>query len=302
MSFQELKANRQANLTKITKNLENAIGGQKQVDERFWQPTLDKAGNGYAVFRFLPQVEGEDIPYVRYWDHGFRGPGGWYIEKNLNSIDLADPVSEFNTQLWNSVDEHNSPERNQARAQRRRLHFISNIYMLNDPANSGNNGKVFLYKYGKTIYDMIFECNHPKFPDQPVFNPFCLWDGANFNLKICTLNKQRNYDRSGFDKPSPLFGAGEEFDSKRLEVYKKEYPLLPFLDKSQFKTYDELKARLMKVLGVVPQTTQAALNETSQPNVGKEVHPNDLVNNSTPPWTDDSDLDSELAEFRKLAE
>jgi hypothetical protein len=211
-------------------------------DDRFWSPTVDKAGNGYAIIRFLPAPANEDVPFVRLFDHGFQGPGGWYIENSLTSIGKNDPVSEYNSKLWNSGIEANKEI---VRKQKRRLHFISNIYVVTDSGNPANEGKVFLFKYGKKIFDKLKEVMEPQFQDEEAVNPFDLWAGANFKLKIRNVEGYRNYDKSEFDKPAPLLKDDEELEA----VWKQEHSLKEFLAPSNFKTYEELQARLNRVLG-----------------------------------------------------
>ena len=236
MSGKQALANLSLEISKIS-NVET-----NKADDRFWSPTVDKVGNGYAVFRFLPPPNNEDLPFVRLWDHGFQGPGGWYIENSLTSIGKPDPVSELNSKLWNSGIES---DKEIVRKQKRRLHYISNIYVVSDPANPDNEGKVFLYKYGKKIFDKLNEAMNPQFADEEAVNPFDFWAGANFKLKIRQVEGYRNYDRSEFDKMSPLF----DDDSKLENIWKSEHSLKAFLDPSNFKSYDELKVRLTKVLG-----------------------------------------------------
>ena len=225
-----------AELTKV-----NGNGESKGSDDRFWTPTVDKAGNGYAVIRFLPAAPNEDVPFIRVFDHGFQGPGGWYIENSLTTLGKQDPVSEYNSKLWNSGIEANKEI---ARKQKRRLHFISNIYVVSDSGNPANEGKVFLYKYGKKIFDKLNEAMNPQFADEEAVNPFDLWSGANFKLKIRNVEGYRNYDKSEFEAPKPLLNDDEELE----KVWKSEHSLTDFLDPKNFKSYDELKARLMKVL------------------------------------------------------
>lgn len=255
MNFAELKNNRTTHLSKLTEKLNQASGSPKQADDRFWQPTVDKAGNGYAVIRFLPESKGEDVPFVRVWDHGFKGAGGWYIENSLTTIGQQDPVSEYNSELWNASTDDNSPGRKQARAQKRRLQFYSNIVVVEDSAHPENNGKVFLYRYGKKIFDKLNDIMNPKFPDEAPVNPFDLWSGANFKLKIRNVEGYRNYDRSEFDKPYPI-SDNEEMIQK---IYESEFSLKPFIDPANFKPYAELKAKLTKVLGGKP--TLASVSE-----------------------------------------
>jgi len=217
----------------------------KGVDDRFWTATVDKAGNGYAVIRFLPAPKDEDIPFIRIFDHGFQGPTGlWYIEKSLTTLGKPDPVSEYNTKLWNSNSSDDSAERKKVRKQKRRLHYISNIYVVQDSATPENEGKVFLYSYGKKIFDKLNEAMNPQFADELPMNPFDLWSGANFKLKIRNVEGYRNYDKSEFDKPAPLL----ENDDKLKAIWEKEYSLKEFHNPSNFKSYDELKSRLIRVL------------------------------------------------------
>ena len=244
VDFKKLKSNSgKKSLEALTAEL-NKISNKdsgKKGDDRFWTPTVDKAGNGYAVIRFLPPPRNEDVPFVRVFDHGFQGPGGWYIENSLTTLGKNDPVTEYNSKLWNSGIEANKEI---ARKQKRRLHFISNIYVVTDSGNPDNEGKVFLYKYGKKIFDKLKEASEPQFADEEAINPFDLWSGANFKLKIRNLEGYRNYDKSEFDNPKPLF----DDDDKLKEIYDKEYPIQEFLDPKNFKSYEELKARLTKVL------------------------------------------------------
>jgi hypothetical protein len=237
-----------SSLGKLARALESTTknSGSKE-DERMWQPEVDAAGNGYAVIRFLdaPAVDGEDgMPWVQVFSHGFQGPGGWYIENSLTTLGQKDPVSEYNTQLWNSGIEANKEI---ARKQKRRLTYISNVLVIKDTANPANEGKVFLYKYGKKIFDKIKEKIEPQFEDEKAVNPFSFWDGANFKLKIRKVEGYRNYDKSEFDTPSPLFDGD---DDKIESIWKAEYSLKEFLDPKHFKSYDELKSKLDRVLGL----------------------------------------------------
>ena len=257
--FSKLKRNSNS-FEKLTKAIEststNAEAGSKD-DDRFWQPEVDKAGNGMAVIRFLPApaVDGDEaLPWVRYWNHGFQGPGGWYIENSLTTLNQKDPVSEYNSVLWNSGIEANKEI---ARKQKRRLTYIANILIVSDPKHPENEGQIKLYKFGKKIFDKISEAMNPEFADETPLNPFDFWAGANFKIKIRQVEGYRNYDKSEFDKPSELLDG----DDKKLEaLWKKEYSLKEFVDPSQFKSYDVLKAKLDKVLGldgVAPVTTKA---------------------------------------------
>jgi len=243
VDFSKLKSNSGKKfLDELNKKLASVSGNDnKGSDDRFWSPTVDKAGNGYAVIHFLPPPPNEDVPFIRMFDHGFQGPGGWYIENSLTTLGKNDPVSEYNTKLWNSGVEANKEI---ARKQKRRLHFISNIYIVEDTGNPDNKGKVFLFKYGKKIFDKLNDAMNPQYPDDEAVNPFDLWAGANFKLKIRNVEGYRNYDKSEFDKAVPL----KDDDSELESIWKSEHSLQAFLEPSNFKSYDELKAKLNKVL------------------------------------------------------
>ena len=213
-------------------------------DDRYWKPELDKSGNGFAQIRFLPTPEGEEMPWVSYWDHGFQGPGGWYIEKSLTTLNKQDPVSEYNTQLWNTGIEANKEI---ARKQKRRLHYVSNVYVVSDPKNPDNEGKVFLYKFGKKIFEQLKEAISPAFEDESAINPFDLrGEGANFKIKIRKVDGYWNYDKSEFDSAAPLFD-----DEDRLnDIYSSVHSLSEIISPSGFKSYDELKEKLDRILGL----------------------------------------------------
>ena len=233
-------------LDKLRQAMESASPSQGEKksynDDRYWKPELDKSGNGYAVVRFLPTPEGEDMPWVSYWDHGFQGPGGWYIEKSLTTLNKQDPVSEYNTQLWNTGIEANKEI---ARKQKRRLHYVSNVYVVSDPKNPDNEGKVFLYKFDKKIFEQLKEAISPQFEDENAINPFDLREGANFKIKIRKVDGYWNYDKSEFDSVSPLFND----EGQLTEVATSVNSLSDIIAPSEFKTYDELKEKLDRILG-----------------------------------------------------
>ena len=245
MSFETLKRNRGTNINKIIEAAQASGGGEQKsyVDERIWKPTVDKAGNCYAVIRFLPGKDGA-IPFVRYWDHGFKGPTGlWYIENSLTSIGQTDPVGELNSRLWNSgID----ADKEKARSQKRRLHYVTNIYVVQDPSAPQNEGKVFLYKFGKKIFDKIMDKMNPEFADETPMDAFDFWEGADFKLKIRNVEGYRNYDKSEFSAPASFL----EGDEAKLEgVYNQLHDITEFTNPKNYKTYDELKTKLMRVLG-----------------------------------------------------
>ena len=265
MSFANLKRNRDqiSNLLQAAEAVGGSTEKKSYTDERMWKPTVDKAGNGYAVIRFLPAGEGQDVPWARYWDHGFKGPQGqWYIEKSLTSIGLNDPVGEMNSLLWNSGIE---ADKDKARTQKRRLHYVSNILVVSDPGNPANEGKIFMYQYGKKIFDKIMDMMQPQFQDEEPVNPFDMWEGANFKLKIRQVEGYRNYDKSEFASLSALADNDEKLES----LYNQMHDLSEWTDPKNYKTYDELKTKLNSILGMsAPQTVAAAvsLDEVARPN------------------------------------
>jgi len=249
-NFDTLKRNR-SSLEKLTKAIEattqsTSTESGSRDDPRLWQPTVDKAGNGMAMIRFLPapSVDGEDaLPWVRVFSHGFQGPGGWYIENSLTTLNQKDPVSEYNSTLWNSGIEANKEI---ARKQKRRLNYIANVYVVSDPSNPENEGQIRIYKFGKKIFDKITEAMNPEFADETPVNPFDMWEGANFKLKIRNVEGYRNYDKSEFADKSALLDGD---DAKLETLWKQEHSLKEFLEPKHFKAYDLLKTRLDKVLG-----------------------------------------------------
>ena len=244
LDFSALKKGR-GNFDSLMKEVEKIATPQtegSQKDDRFWQPEVDKAGNGYAVIRFLPPPKGEELPWVRIWNHAFQGPTGkWYIENSLTTLGKPDPVSELNTELWNSGSEANKEI---ARKQKRKLTYISNIYVVKDPAHPENEGKVFLFKYGKKIFDKIKDVMQPQYEDEEAINPFDFWKGANFKIKIRNVEGYRNYDKSEFEAVSVLNDDDEELEM----VWKKQHSLVEFVDLKNFKNYEELKSKLEMVL------------------------------------------------------
>ena len=243
MSFSAMKKSNFQDLLSKAENL-NKSETKSGPDERLWKPEVDKAGNGYAVIRFLPAPNEEDLPWAQVWSHAFQGPGGWYIENSLTTLGKKDPVSDLNRELWNAGAE-GSPQRDQARKQKRKLNYYSNIYVVKDSANPTNEGRVFLYRYGKKIFDKIMESMQPAFEDESPVNPFDFWKGADFKLKITRVAGFWNYDKSEFAEPSTLGG----FNDKELEaLWNEEHSLAAFTADDQFKSYEDLKFRLESTL------------------------------------------------------
>ena len=295
MDFETLKSS-SSNFDKLTKALETNLNPEDQSNknkyqhDRFWKPELDKTGNGYAVIRFLPAVSGEDLPWQRVWSHAFQGPGGWYIENSLTTLNQKDPVSEENTRLWNTgVDS----DKEIARKRKRKLSYYSNIFIVSDPKHPENEGKVFLFKFGKKIFDKITEAMQPAFEDEKPINPFDFWKGANFKLKIRKVDGYWNYDKSEFEGVSQL----KESDGDIKAIWEKQYPLKPFVDPSNFKTYDELKEKLNRVItGTQSTTTVDEVDLPPQQSTSSVEMPK--VNESKPA----SDDDDTLSYFSKLAD
>ena len=245
MSFSNLK--KQSSLGSLTAKLVSQVEkmnkGSNGVDDRLWKPEVDKAGNGYAVIRFLPAPDGEDLPWAKLYTHAFQASGGWYIENSLTTLGQKDPVSEHNSQLWNSgVDS----DKEVARKQKRKLSYYSNVYVVKDPSNPANEGKVFLFRYGKKIFDKITAAMQPEFEDEQAINPFDFWAGANFKIKIKKVAGYWNYDSSEFAAPAPLLDDDDAMEA----VWKQEYSLAELIAPDQFKSYEDLKKRLDYVLGL----------------------------------------------------
>lgn len=304
-SFSELKRSRSNSLKTLIDETNKLAAGNKpqgQQEDRFWKPTVDKAGNGYAVIRFLPAAEGDELPWVQTWNHGFQGPGGWYIEESLTTIGKKDPLSEYNSMLWNTGIEAN---KDQVRKQKRRLNYISNIQVINDSSNPDNNGKVFLYKFGKRIWDKINDLMNPQFEDEQPINPFDFWEGANFKLKIRKVEGYRNYDKSEFDSPEPLA------DDEQLEaIWKQQVPLAEFTDPSNFKSYEELQAKLNRVLaldgGDMANRSTTVEDAEPAPVAAKvALAPEPVAATAEaddPPWSTSEDDDDGMSFFEKLAQ
>jgi len=280
-------------LQQVQKDESPSTEKKSYVDERLWKPQVDKAGNGYAVIRFLPAPKGEELPWIRIWNHAFQGPTGqWFIENSLTTLNQKDPVSEYNSQLWNSGVES---DKEIARKQKRKLQYYSNVYIVQDSTNPENEGKVMLYRYGKKIFDKLMETMQPAFEDEKAINPFDLWEGANFKLKIRKVDGYWNYDKSEFDSVTPLKSTDEELES----IWNAEHSLADFVAPSNFKSYDELKTRLDAVLSgtVVAAKTAAAMIEEDEtpftPTFKSEPAP-------TPTSVDNEDDDA-MSYFEKLA-
>ena len=259
--FSSLKKNRSKTLDKLNSQLEK-ISTKSYSDPnagKFWKPSKDKAGNGFAVIRFLPASKGEEMPFVRIWDHGFQGPTGlWYIENSLTTLNQDDPVSEFNSKLWNSGVE---ADKEQARKQKRRLKYTANVYIVKDPGQPENEGKVFMYQFGKKIFDKLNDLMNPTFEDEDPTNPFDLWEGANFRLKIRQFEGYPNYDKSEFDPATPL----SEDDAELERIWGEQHPLQELVSESNFKSYTELRTKLYRVLDLQNDapTASAPVTETA---------------------------------------
>jgi len=301
MSLSDLKKSN-SNFDFLQKELEKIANPEKektsyQEDTRYWRAAVDKAGNGYAVIRFLPAIEGEELPWVRVFSHGFQGPSGrWYIENSLTTLGKSDPVSDANNELWNSGSEAN---KELARKRKRRLNYISNILVVKDPANPENEGKTFLFKYGKKIFDKINDVMFPAFADEQAINPFDFWKGANFKLKIRKVEGFTNYDKSEFEGTTELF---EGNDDKIEAVWKAEHALQQFVDPSNFKPYEELKKKFDEIIGntsgTVSNVTETVLEHAEK--FGPAGGANDIPIEQ--PVSTDEKSDDAMSYFKKLAE
>lgn len=295
VDFSSLKKSSSSSISKLNDELTKLAtpSSKPQDDERMWRPEVDKAGNGYAVIRFLPAPAGEDVPFARLFDHAFKGAGGWLIDGCLTSVGEKCPVCEHNSALWNTGTKDNQAI---VRNQKRKLSFFSNVYIVKDPAHPENEGKVMLYKYGKKIFDKLNAAMNPEFEDEKPLNPFDMWSGANFKLKIRKVDGYSNYDKSEFESPSALFDDDGELE----KIWKREYPLVTFLDRKNFKTYDEVKSRLNKVLALEGATAPSRQDmwEKEEAPPPRAAAPK-AVPKADVPWDDQEDDD--LAMFQKLA-
>ena len=310
MSFSDLKKqSRLGSLTsKLTREIEkmNKTGGSGGADERLWKLDVDKAGNGYAVIRFLPAPDGEELPWAKVYSHAFQGPGGWYIENSLTTNGGKDPVSEYNRILWNSgADE----DKEQARKQKRKLTYIANIYVVKDPNNSANEGQVFLYKFGKKIFDKITAAMQPEFEDEEAIDPFDFWQGANFKLKAKNVAGYRNYDSSEFAAQGALLDDDDAMET----IWKKQHSLEEFVKPDQFKTYEELDKRMNAVLNpsatsrrVDPDTfdeqENVVMKSRQQQREEERIVPSKPDFNSPDIKASSNDDDDALSYFQRLAE
>jgi len=294
MDFESLKTS-SSGFDKLTKALEENLNPEdskkqnKYQDDRLWKPELDKTGNGYAVLRFLPATSGEDMPWVRLWSHAFQGPGGWYIENSLTTLGHKDPVSEENTRLWNTGVES---DKGIARNRKRKLSYYSNVLIVSDPAHPENEGQVKLFKFGKKIFDKITEAMQPEFDDETPINPFDFWKGANFKLKIRKVDGFWNYDKSEFEGVSAI----ADNDDSIKAIWEKQYPLKPFLDASNFKSYEELKEKLNRVITGTKSTDTVENVDLPSTSTGT-VQSKDSASTASA-----SDSDDTLDYFSKLAE
>ena len=294
MDFESLKTS-SSGFDKLTKALEENLNPEdskkqnKYQDERLWKPELDKTGNGYAVLRFLPATSGEDMPWVRLWSHAFQGPGGWYIENSLTTLGHKDPVSEENTRLWNTGVES---DKGIARNRKRKLSYYSNVLIVSDPAHPENEGQVKLFKFGKKIFDKITDAMQPEFDDETPINPFDFWKGANFKLKIRKVDGFWNYDKSEFEGVSAI----ADNDDSIKAIWEKQYPLKPFLDADNFKSYEELKEKLNRVITGTKSTDTVENVDLPSTSTGT-VQSKDSASTASA-----SDSDDTLDYFSKLAE
>ena len=297
MDFETLKTS-SSNFDKLTKALEKNLNPEDQSnknkyqDERLWKPEMDKTGNGYAVIRFLPATSGEEMPWQRVWSHAFQDKGGWYIENSLTTLNQKDPVSEENTRLWNTgVDS----DKEIARKRKRKLSYYSNILVVSDPKHTQNEGKVFLFKFGKKIFDKITEAMQPAFEDETAINPFDFWKGANFKLKIRKVDGYWNYDKSEFEGVSSIKDSDDDIKA----IWAKQYPLNPFVDTTNFKTYDELKEKLNRVIAGTSRSTETVSAVELPPTQATAPVSSATSEDKSPSLDDDDDT---MSYFSRLAD
>ncbi len=300
MSFANLK--KQSSLGSLTQKLVKEVEKMNNTggggDDRLWKPEVDKTGNGFAVIRFLPSPEGEEIPWAKMYSHAFQGPGGWYIENSLTTNGKKDPVSDHNRELWNSGNES---DKDIVRRQKRKLSYYANIYVVKDQSNPDNEGKVFLYKFGKKIFDKVMEAMQPEFEDETPINPFDFWQGANFKLKIVKKDGFWNYDKSEFDKVSPLLDDDDALEA----LWKSEYSLTDLVASDKFKSYDDLEKRLKYVLGQRPAQRRVD-EELEDESEGRGTFTPDFKSRApvaaAPVASASAEEDDALSYFQKLAE
>ena len=299
MSFAKLKKqSKLGSLTaKLVKEVEKMNNNGTSGDDRLWKLDVDKSGNGYAVIRFLPAPDGEDLPFVKLYSHAFQGSGGWYIENSLTTLGQKDPVSEYNTQLWNNGTDSGKET---ARKQKRKLTYTSNIYVVKDPANPENEGKVFLFKYGKKIFDKLTAAMQPEFEDEEAIDPFDFWQGANFKLKAKNVAGYRNYDSSEFAAQSPLLDDDDALEA----LWKKELSLAEIVATDQFKSYDDLKRRLNYVLGNTAPRQDVEVEDEVEiiERERAELEVTAAADSTSRSVTSNEDEDDALSYFAKLAE
>jgi hypothetical protein len=298
-SFSELKRSTSSSFDKLNQALTKLNTNQSNsADDRLWKCTTDKAGNGYAVIRFLPAPTGEDVPFIRMFTHGFQGPGGWYIENSLTTIGQQDAIAELNTRLWNSGVES---DKDTVRKQKRQLNFYSNIYVVKDPGNPSNEGKVFLFRYGKKIFDKIADLMSPQFEDEKPIDPFNLWTGANFKLKVRKVEGYPNYDKSEFDSTGPLLDDDDKLES----IWKSQHSLKELIDPKNFRSYEELKRRLDRALGNTQDTTrlsQSLQDEADIPWAEPAPQARAAAARPAPVASSVDDDDEDFEFFKKLAD
>ena len=294
-NFAELKRKSQSNFDFLQKELQKSTNANSSGDDRLWKPALDASGNGYAVIRFLPAPEGESLPWAKLYNHAFQGPGGWLIDNCPTTKGEQCPVCAANNKLWNSGVES---DKEIARQRKRKLSYYSNIYVIKDSANPENEGKVFLYKYGKKIHDKVLAAMQPEFDDETPVNPFDLWEGANFKLKIRTIGGYWNYDASEFAAPSALSADDDEME----QLWKQAHSLEAFTTADQFKSYEEIESRMSAVLGMSRPAQQVQYEEEEEPTPVGGFNAPDITPSAPSVSTNETDDDDALSYFQRLAE
>jgi hypothetical protein len=307
MDINTLRKQRQSSFSKLSAEFEKTVNPQSESksykDDRFWKPEPDKAGNASATIRFLNTTDGDELPWVKIFTHGFQGPTGkWYIENSLTTIGENDPVGELNMRLWNSGSD---ADKETARKQKRKLSYVANVLIISDPKHPENEGQIKLFKFGKKIFDKIMDKARPTFDDEEPVNVFDYWEGADFKLKMIKVEGYPNYDKSTFAASAPVAKSDEDI----LDIAKRQHQLREFNDRKNFKTYEELARKLVSVLdGSSSQTKSAAhlADDSAEEEVPRQVavdkKPAVKIAKATASEKSDLDDDDAMSYFKKMAE
>lgn len=279
--LEKLRKKSSENFDKLKSDVEKLSSGGRQADDRFWNLTVDKSGNGMAVLRFLPPKDGENRAFIKKYTHFFRGENSKFLaEVCPTTIGLECPICQENGRIWKAHPEDEA--RKLIKDKKRKLEYCSNVLVLQDRANPENEGKVFLYRYGAKIFEKITQTIKPDFDDEVSFDPFNIFDGANFVLKAKTKDDYRNYDSSYFDKQSELYDGDEE---KLGEVLENIYSLEAMIDPKLIKSYEELEQQFARVTDTKGKPVRKNVEESIEQDTPKGS--NEL------PWSEDAKSSSD---------